>query len=311
MDRSNNGNNNHNDLFLQNLEEPKTKEKKKHDRCIFQSVHFALAIVRNPYLASPHFGKWLAVNETNGRGWWVPGGCVERGESFEQTCHRECLEEANMRIQIKGILKVDHSVSGDVCRMRVIYYCEPSSLHEANNFKTIPDSESLEARWVSINDLLVLAVGNPGLRGRELLNWANYLENNGHIMPLQLLGEEGELQPLGSKSAPLQNPQLQQQIQSQQQQQQQRQASQLQQQRQQQQLQQLQSQLQSQFQPTPLQQKALTNDNLFLQQLNDPSAFQENETSAGAPSTALISPQQKEFVEWAKAKRKDFKFEAV
>ena len=71
---------NDNNYFLQSLnnqssEDGNNNNKSKHDRCIFQSVQFALAIVRNPFTQ-----KWLAVNETNGRGWWVPGGCVERGD---------------------------------------------------------------------------------------------------------------------------------------------------------------------------------------------------------------------------------------
>ena len=51
--------------------------------------------------------------------------------------------------------------------------------------------------------LLALASTPPGLRGRELLNWAMYLENNGHIFPLEIFSEEGELQPLGSQSRAL------------------------------------------------------------------------------------------------------------
>lgn len=321
MDNNNNGNN----YFLQSLNQSSedsnnnnnksnnnnNKKTSKHDRCIFQSVQFALAIVRNPFTQ-----KWLAVNETNGRGWWVPGGCVERGETFEAACLRECRDSAGIRVALKGILKVDHSVSNDVCRMRVIYYCEPTSQQEANNFKTMPDAESLEARWVSVNELLLLANGNPGLRGRELLNWAIYLENNGHVMPLEIFGEEGELQPLGSHSKPLQlqrqqREEEQQQQQNEQQQQQQRKRQQQQQQLQQQasrqqQLQQLQSQLQSQFQPAPF--KSETNDNLlFLQQYHDPY---DNMLSTSV-STGM-NPQQKEFMEWANAKRKDsLKYEAV
>ncbi|KAL3943240.1 MAG: hypothetical protein SGBAC_002685 [Bacillariaceae sp.] len=342
-----NGNGNNESLFLRTLiaEEPKAKKtKKQHDRCVFQSVQFALAIVRNPFPASPHFGKWLAVNETKGRGWWVPGGCVERGETFQQTCHRECLEEANMRIQLRGILKVDHSVSGDVCRMRVIYYCEPTTLQEANNFKTMADSESLEARWVSINELLVLASGNPGIRGRELLDWATYLENDGHVMPLEMFGEEGEMQSVQSHSAPLptqqlqqaqqQQQQVQQQAQQQQQVQQQTQQQQVQQQTQQQlqqtQMQQVQQQLQAQLlqaqrlhqqqqqqtvqlqptqlQPTPLQPKALAASNFFQQVAAADAADQYDATGRAA---AGFTPEQSQFMEWANAKRKEVKYEAV
>ena len=76
-------------------------------------------------------------------------------------------------------MKVDHSVHGDQARMRVIWYAEPTSLKEAENIKKVPDSESLEARWVSIPELLELGNKKPGLRGEELLEWAAYLQNGG------------------------------------------------------------------------------------------------------------------------------------
>lgn len=243
--------------------------KKKHERCVFQNVQFALAIVRNPFVESEHFGKWLAVNETKGRGWWIPAGAVEKGESFLQACLRECAEEAGMQIQVKGILKVDHSVSGDVCRMRVIYYGEPVSLADADNYKKIADAESVEARWVSIDELWHLASISPGLRGRELLNWAMYLENNGHVFPLEIFGEEGELQPLGSQSAALR------------------------------------PKSEGELQPLGSQSVALRPESegeTFLRQANDQYNTRVSST---------ITAEQRQFMEWAHARRKDIKFESV
>jgi hypothetical protein len=42
----------------------------------------------------------------------------------------------------------------------------------------VADSESLEARWVTIPEMEELGEKNI-LRGEELLDWANYLENGG------------------------------------------------------------------------------------------------------------------------------------
>ena len=120
------------------------------ERTFFSTVGFALMIVRNPFKESPHYGKWLAVNETRGRGWWIPGGAVDAGETFAMAAHRECREEAGMKVTLKGVLKVDHSPSQSSARMRVIFYAEPASLEEAHNNKQVADSESLEARWVSL-----------------------------------------------------------------------------------------------------------------------------------------------------------------
>ena len=92
------------------------------ERTVFSTYQFALVICRHP-----ETGKYLAVNETRNRGWWIPGGAVDEGESFQQAARRECKEEASINIDIKGVLRVEHSVQGDgsEARMRVIFYAEP------------------------------------------------------------------------------------------------------------------------------------------------------------------------------------------
>ena len=113
-------------------------------------VEFALCIVRCPFKESLQFGKYLAVNETRDRGWWIPGGGVDKGETFSMAAKRECMEEANMDIELKGVLKIEHKASNNSkYKMRVIFYAEPVSLEATNAFKTEPDSESNEARWVT------------------------------------------------------------------------------------------------------------------------------------------------------------------
>ena len=63
------------------MQPAKTKAKAP-DRTIFQTIEFGLIIVRNPYRDMPSYGKYVAVNETRNRGWWIPGGAVDYGESF-------------------------------------------------------------------------------------------------------------------------------------------------------------------------------------------------------------------------------------
>ena len=72
------------------------------DRTIFKTIQFALIICRN------FDGRWLAVNESRERGWWIPGGAVDKNESFIDAAHRECKEEAGIEIIIKGVLRVEH-----------------------------------------------------------------------------------------------------------------------------------------------------------------------------------------------------------
>ena len=103
--------------------------------------------------------------------------------------HRECLEEANVKVLLKGILRVDYSLSGkNNSRMRVIYYAEPVDIKEANKFKFFADKESRESRWVSLDELKKLGSAYPGLRGPELQEWAEYLEHGGAIYPLSVFG---------------------------------------------------------------------------------------------------------------------------
>ena len=66
--------------------------------------------MRNPFRDQPTFGKYVAVNETRNRGWWIPGGAVDAGENFTIGAVREWLEEAGIAVELKGILKIDHSV---------------------------------------------------------------------------------------------------------------------------------------------------------------------------------------------------------
>ena len=60
---------------------------------------FSLVVVRNKN------GEFLAVNESRHRGWWLPGGRVERGENFAQAAFRETLEEAGIHIRLLGVIR--------------------------------------------------------------------------------------------------------------------------------------------------------------------------------------------------------------
>ena len=100
---------------------------------------------------NPKTGKYLAIRETEDRGWWIPGGGVESTERFLDGAIRECREEAGIIIVPKGILKVEHSTQwGNRKRMLVIYYAEPFDPDIVP--KTKPDQESEEARWVSLSE---------------------------------------------------------------------------------------------------------------------------------------------------------------
>ena len=96
----------------------------------------------------------------------------------------------NLNLELKGVLRVEHTPCGMYYRMRVIFYAEPTA--DSPPPKSEPDSESEEARWVSLDELLELKVLPPGWRGDELYNWAKYIEDGGKIYPISILSFEGE-----------------------------------------------------------------------------------------------------------------------
>jgi 8-oxo-dGTP pyrophosphatase MutT (NUDIX family) len=151
------------------------------NRLPFLTHCFALIICRN------QAGKWLCVKETRNRGWWVAGGLMEPNEDFFTAAKRESKEEAGVDIDIKGILRVEHSLCGhQTARMRVIFYAESNSVTP----KQISDSESECAAWLSIEEIKNLDKTKPGLRGPEIIEWPIYLENGGVIMPLTSFVDE-------------------------------------------------------------------------------------------------------------------------
>ena len=159
------------------------------ERVPFSTHGFSVVVVRN------HDGRWLAVKETRNRGWWLPAGLVDPGEDFSQAAHRECIEESLIRVRLKGILRVEHSVYGPThARMRVVFYAEPVDAVQIP--KSTPDKESEEARWVTLEDLKALAKRPPGLRGPELYEWASYIEKGGSIAPIHFLCREDEPIPM-------------------------------------------------------------------------------------------------------------------
>jgi ADP-ribose pyrophosphatase YjhB (NUDIX family) len=140
------------------------------------------------------------VKETRNRGWWLPAGALEGGESFLEAAHRETLEEAGIEIDVKGILRIEHSVYGTKnARMRVIFFAMPKDEHQ--KVKTMADSESEEARWVSLEELKILSQKQPGLRGPELYEWGSYIENGGLIAPMSFLCREDDNLPEPTQTA--------------------------------------------------------------------------------------------------------------
>mmetsp|Transcript_61901 Transcript_61901/g.182838 ORF Transcript_61901/g.182838 Transcript_61901/m.182838 type:complete len:177 (-) Transcript_61901:275-805(-) len=149
-------------------------------------VHaFSLVVCRHPDTR-----LWLAVNENKGRGWWLPGGFVECGDDHFDTAIKETKEEAGVDVVLKGVLRVENNMTAFGGRQRVVFYAEPADLKQKP--KDTPDKESQGAKWMSLEELREKGKLKPpkGLRGMELLDWANYLDRGGTIYPLEMLATE-------------------------------------------------------------------------------------------------------------------------
>ena len=139
---------------------------------------FVLAVVR--------LGRrYLLVHERkHGQLWYLSAGRVEPGETFIQAARRETLEEAGLPIVVEGILRIEHSPTlyGDT-RLRVILVARPENDAPP---KRKPDKHSLEAAWVTLEELDALP-----LRGREVRQILHYVAHGAPIYPLSLITFEG------------------------------------------------------------------------------------------------------------------------
>lgn len=78
----------------------------------------AMAVVRRPrtvYCAVIRDGEFLMVYNGKRRGWEMPGGKMERGETPEEAAERECLEESGYPVKVVACRDLGYC---DVCACR-------------------------------------------------------------------------------------------------------------------------------------------------------------------------------------------------
>eukprot|EP01065_Artemidia_motanka_P030772 TRINITY_DN3687_c0_g1_i1.p1 TRINITY_DN3687_c0_g1~~TRINITY_DN3687_c0_g1_i1.p1 ORF type:complete len:348 (+),score=97.43 TRINITY_DN3687_c0_g1_i1:88-1044(+) len=170
------------------------------------TVAFSLAVVRNS-----RTGRYCMVHEKQTRGWWLPGGGVDAGQTLDEAALRETEEEAGISARLTGVLRFEIGHEGAKSgRLRVIYAAEP--VDDGQTPKTVADGHSRGARWVTTHEMDAIAakallkeVGKPCipqdelgcsviartqyLRGGEP-RWFSYLEAGGSAAPMSLLTSE-------------------------------------------------------------------------------------------------------------------------
>jgi len=130
------------------------------------------------------------VEEGAKQGWWVPGGRVDPGETFEKAAVRECKEEAGVDIVLTGIIRIEYSPwKAGGGRQRCIFYAVPKDKNQKP--KREADYESLQAVWISLEELEAdLANKTKHLRGSEPIDFYRYVAKGGTIHSINILTRE-------------------------------------------------------------------------------------------------------------------------
>ncbi|GFR45555.1 hypothetical protein Agub_g6949, partial [Astrephomene gubernaculifera] len=101
--------------------------------------------------------KFLMVQEFAGQGFWVPGGGTDPGESLRNSAIRECMEEAGVEVELKGLVELVYTLSpftGKPTWRLAVFYATLKD--EDAHLKTVPCFESAGACWVSVCELAKL-----------------------------------------------------------------------------------------------------------------------------------------------------------
>jgi 8-oxo-dGTP pyrophosphatase MutT (NUDIX family) len=138
--------------------------------------YFALVVVRKG-------DRFLLVHERkHGQRWFFPAGRVEPGETLMEGAVRETLEESGVPVRLEGVLEIQHTPQGESARVRVFFLASP--LDDTPPLSE-PNEHSLEARWVTLDDLSDLP-----LRGREVAQRLKAVAEGAPSYPLSLLSSE-------------------------------------------------------------------------------------------------------------------------
>lgn len=128
--------------------------------------------------------RFVLVEERHDRGWYLPAGRVEHGESLVDGARREVREESGLEVELDGIVRIEHTpaLAARDARLRVVFLAHPIG----GTLKTTADDESLGATWVRLDEL-----HQYRLRSAEVARHFEYVARGGVIAPVWLLAPEG------------------------------------------------------------------------------------------------------------------------
>jgi len=138
--------------------------------------HFCFSLCVLTRTTAPHL--FCLVHENKNRGWWLPGGAMDDGETFVTAGLREAKEEAGADVVNPRLIRVEQTPN----RIRYVMH---GQVEDPATLKTKPDAESMGAQWFTFED--VKAIGRRALRsvpecflrGSEPLEFFDYVERAG------------------------------------------------------------------------------------------------------------------------------------
>jgi len=140
------------------------------------SHHFCFSLCVLTRTTAPHL--FCLVHEKKNRGWWLPGGAMDDGETFVTAGLREAKEEAGADVVNPRLLRVEQTPN----RIRYIVH---GQVEDPATLKSKPDAESMGAQWFTLEDVkaigrrALLAIPECFLRGSEPLEFFDYVEGGG------------------------------------------------------------------------------------------------------------------------------------
>lgn len=109
-------------------------------------------------------GKILLIKESSHSSWrpntWsLPGGKIDKNETFIEALHREMKEETGLKIKIKGLFRIEEIIQNVNNENKLVHHYIFIGKHTEEKLKK-PDQHSAGHKWFTQNELLKFDVNN-------------------------------------------------------------------------------------------------------------------------------------------------------